>query len=112
MSKPLGKGSLTKLDELKKEHGPKFKAAAPKRRKRGPLCLYFRCKSARLVESPIGLRLQGGWCKLKCPRKQLEDYLWLLERTRHWRRQGKWSSEFWWGAAIKKRDELREVLRR
>ena len=109
----IGKGTLTDLEQLKEEWGPRFKKAAPKRRKRGPLCFYFRCKSAKLVESPAGLRLQGGYCKLKrCPRKQLEDYLWLLDKTRHWRRQGKWSSEFWWGTAIKKRDELREILGR
>lgn len=108
-----GKGSLAKLEQLKANHADEIRAAALKRRKRGPLCLHFRCEKADLVESPGGLRLRGGWCKLKrCPRKQLEEYLRLLDQTRHWRQEGDvWTAAFWWGTVERKRGQLREALR-
>jgi len=109
----LGKGTLTELEKLKAEHGPKFKAEAQKRRKTGPLCLHFRCKSAKLVESSAGLRLRVTWCKRKrCPRKRLEEYLWLLEKTRHWRHQQDGSvSAFWRDTVEGRRRKLKATLR-
>lgn len=69
---PLGKGSLSKLERLKEEHGLKFKAEAPKYRKINQRCFDLLCPYAiGQVGMDRGgtLRTDAKTCKRKrCPK--------------------------------------------
>ena len=68
----VGKGSLKRLEELKKKYGPKFKAEAPKYRKINQRCFDLLCPYAiGQVGMDKGgtLRTKAKTCKRKrCPR--------------------------------------------
>ena len=69
-----GKGSLAELEKLKKEWAPKFRAAAPPRRRITKRCLEARCDLAlsRLKFAAGELRIVKTTCyrKGKCPREK------------------------------------------
>lgn len=69
-----GKGSLTKLEQLKAEYGPKFKAAAPKRRKIDQECGDLLCPYALRHVRPDRrglLWIKNEWCAEKrCPKER------------------------------------------
>jgi hypothetical protein len=123
-----GEGSLTKLEQLKKEHGSRFKAAAS-RHKRNDNCIQIGCRRiiGHLKWTPGGLVLVGGYCKRKtCPRATLDKYLEMLERTRAFRQRNadEESRVFWcnvieeWKAKFRKErlvvsgsDKIRKAMR-
>lgn len=94
-----GKGSLSKLEELKAEHVPRFKVVA-KQCKRSDECIKIRCIHAirYLAMGPSGLRLRGGYYKRRsCPRLLIPLYLDMLRRTRLYRQQDcRWTRQRWW----------------
>ena len=69
-----GKGSLTKLEALKAEYGPKFKAEAPKVKRINQKCLDLLCVTAigRVGLDRGGrLRIKKATCTNKrCPREK------------------------------------------
>jgi len=98
-----GHGTLTELDQLKKEWGPRFKEAAPKIKRIGLDCFKVRCSTAlnpaRLKFSWRGVRLAKTRCtRATCPLVTLEKYLEMLERTRSFRQRNDdpESRAFWW----------------
>ena len=99
-----GKGTLTKLKQLKAEHREAFKATAPRVKKLDLPCYEIRCSTAmqpsRLKFTWRGLRVVRGTCTRKtCPLVTLETYLEVLERTRPFRQHNEDadSRAFWWG---------------
>jgi len=99
-----GKGSLTELEQLKKEHGPRFKTEAPKVKRIDLPCFKVRCSTAmnpdRLKFTWRGLRVARGTCTRKtCPLVTLGKYKEMLDRTRAFRRANDDSDSraFWWG---------------
>jgi hypothetical protein len=72
-----GKGSLTKLADLKKKHGPRFKAEAPKTKRINEECFRLLCPTAigRVGLAKGGyLRVSKPTCTRKrCPREKVEE---------------------------------------